>query len=229
MKRFILLLILFVVCTVLVSAQRPSKPLTYTLHGTIKNTTGAVMGGLRLIKNDESTSYKTFTDINGDFKLDLTPGDYVLTVDPFGLYGFRAFIKITENGPNPDNVEFTVDTSRICCVTATGEPFPKPTSLPKRAFPPAAMATRSFSEVIVSVKIDHDGKITSAKAENGHPLLRAAAEGAARSSRFESSDVKERSAMITYLFVDGEVPLKDGRKRYLNQYTVDRLAEHSYF
>ena len=58
-------------------------------------------------------------------------------------------------------------------------------SLPKPAYPPAARAVRASGAVNVQVLIDENGSVVSASAVSGHPLLRSAAESAARRARFK--------------------------------------------
>jgi len=81
----------------------------------------------------------------------------------------------------------------------------KATSLPKPAYPPAAKAVRASGAVSVQVLIDEQGRVISASAVSGHPLLRAAAEGAARGARFSptllSGQAVKVSGVITYNFV----------------------------
>ena len=81
----------------------------------------------------------------------------------------------------------------------------KATSLPKPAYPPAAKAVRAAGAVSVQVLIDESGRVVSASAVSGHPLLRAAAEGAARGARFSptllSGQAVKVSGVITYNFV----------------------------
>ena len=57
-------------------------------------------------------------------------------------------------------------------------------SLSKPAYPPQARQVRASGQVPVQIMVDETGKVTSAKATGGHPLLRQSAENAARSSRF---------------------------------------------
>jgi TonB family protein len=78
-------------------------------------------------------------------------------------------------------------------------------SLPIPEYPPAAMAVRAAGAVSVQVLIDENGDVISASAVSGHPLLRAAAESAARGAQFsptllEGNPVKV-SGVITYNFV----------------------------
>ena len=229
-KLFTLLLIISATL-ISVQAQQPTKAQTFTLHGTIKDPKGAVIDGLRIVKKG-TVAFNVVTDINGEFKIDLDVGDHVLTIEPETLYDFRAFIRITEKGPNPDNVDFVVDPSRVCCDFASNPAFPDAVSLPKPAYPPAARAVRARGKVIVAVKIDRDGKIITAKAMNGHPLLRAAAEVAARSSLFKSSDDAtggEREARITYDFITYDEKLRAGLSRYTNRLTVEIIAPEPVF
>ncbi len=81
----------------------------------------------------------------------------------------------------------------------------KATSLPKPAYPAAARAVRASGAVSVQVLISETGSVMSANAVSGHPLLRAAAEGAARGARFSptmlSGQAVKVSGVITYNFV----------------------------
>ena len=80
----------------------------------------------------------------------------------------------------------------------------KATSLPKPAYPAAAKAVRASGAVSVQVLISESGSVISANAVSGHPLLRAAAEGAARGARFSptllSGQPVKVSGVITYNF-----------------------------
>lgn len=81
----------------------------------------------------------------------------------------------------------------------------KATSLPKPGYPPAAKAVRAGGAVSVQVLISESGSVISASAVSGHPLLRAAAESAARGARFSptllSGQAVKVSGVITYNFV----------------------------
>jgi TonB family protein len=67
-------------------------------------------------------------------------------------------------------------------------------------YPAVAAAARAFGTVVVVVKIDADGQVTTAKARSGHPLLAKASEKAAEGWRFEvSTDGQaERGAELTF-------------------------------
>jgi protein TonB len=81
----------------------------------------------------------------------------------------------------------------------------KATSLPKPPYPAAARAVRASGAVSVQVLIDEGGRVVSASAVSGHPLLRQAAEQAARGARFSPTQLSGQavkvSGVITYNFV----------------------------
>ena len=81
----------------------------------------------------------------------------------------------------------------------------KAISLPKPNYPPAAKAVRAGGSVSVQVLIDEQGRVVSASAVSGHPLLQQAAVAAARGARFSptllSGQAVKVSGVITYNFV----------------------------
>lgn len=115
----------------------------------------------------------------------------------------------------------TVDTRTTPSPEATPPPPPTPKpvpstvsggvlngkaiSLPKPAYPPAARAVRAGGSVNVQVLIDEEGRVVSAHAVSGNPLLTSAAESAARGARFSptllSGQPVKVSGIITYNFV----------------------------
>jgi len=78
-------------------------------------------------------------------------------------------------------------------------------SLPKPAYPQIARQARANGPVNVQVLIDETGKVISAKAVGGHPLLLAAAQQAAYGARFSPTKLGDQavkvSGVITYNFV----------------------------
>jgi protein TonB len=80
----------------------------------------------------------------------------------------------------------------------------KATSLPTPAYPAIAKAAGAKGAVSVQVLIDESGKVVSASAVSGHPMLRAAAVGAAQRARFSptllSGQAVKVSGVITYNF-----------------------------
>lgn len=80
----------------------------------------------------------------------------------------------------------------------------KAISLPAPPYPPAARAVRAAGTVTVQVLVDENGLVVSANATSGHPLLRAAAEQAARAAKFEPARLGDKpvrfSGVIKYEF-----------------------------
>ena len=81
----------------------------------------------------------------------------------------------------------------------------KAISKPQPAYPPIAKAARASGTVTVSIVVDESGRVISASAVSGHPLLQQAAVAAARNARFSptllSGQPVKVSGVITYNFV----------------------------
>ena len=77
----------------------------------------------------------------------------------------------------------------------------KATSLPKPPYPPAARAVRAQGDVSVQVMIDETGRVVSAKAVSGHPLLKNAAESAAQSARFAPTLLSNQPVKVTGVII----------------------------
>ena len=82
----------------------------------------------------------------------------------------------------------------------------KATILPQPEYPAAARAVRASGTVNVEVTIDESGNVISANAVSGHPLLRSAAEKAARSARFAPTLLAGKPVSITGIIVYTFVP-----------------------
>ena len=78
-------------------------------------------------------------------------------------------------------------------------------SLPKPNYPPMARQIRLQGQVSVQVLVDEFGKVVSAKALSGHPLLTVEAQRAAMQARFAPTKLNDQpvkvSGVITYNFV----------------------------
>ena len=78
-------------------------------------------------------------------------------------------------------------------------------SKPASVYPPIAKAARAFGTVRVQVVVDEDGKVTSAKAISGHPLLQSAAVRAAYKARLAPAvlggEAIKLSGTLSYNFV----------------------------
>jgi TonB family protein len=180
-----------------------------------KDLSGSVMPGLTLVFKKGGAQDTGITDINGEIDLQLFPGDYEITVENVDPGVFRAFLRIGGDHLLPNAPVFFIDTSRA--FPEIGRPAILMAVDPK--YPPAARAVRAYGEVMMTLKIDNEGKVTSATATSGNPLLRAAAANASRQFIFESSENIERNVELSFAFL----PLKKkntGLSRYHNPYRV---------
>lgn len=82
----------------------------------------------------------------------------------------------------------------------------KATSLPKPVYPPAARAVKATGAVSIQVLIDENGNVVSANAVSGHPLLRAAAEAAAREAKFIPTLLAGQPVKVSGIIVYNFVP-----------------------
>lgn len=71
------------------------------------------------------------------------------------------------------------------------------TDLPRPHYPAAAKAMRAQGAVSVKVLIDETGRVVSATAVSGNPLLRDAAENAARSARFTPTRLSDQPVKVS--------------------------------
>lgn len=205
-------------------AQEKNSEKLYEVKGVLKDKDGAYFAGLPLFFNKEGKREWTSTDLNGEFSVKLESGSYKVTVNPSISKKFVAYIEIRNNAINPNNIEFTIETNPICCGDSSDNLYPTVLNSVKPLYPPAARAVRAIGEVVVIVKINIEGKVNSAKAESGHPLLRTASEIAAKQWLFEpNKDFEEREAKITFVFLDGGISKKE-LKHYSNPYRLEIIS-----
>lgn len=77
----------------------------------------------------------------------------------------------------------------------------KADKLPVPIYPAAAKAVSAVGNVDVQVLIDESGAVVSAKAVSGHPLLRDAAERAARAAKFSPTTLSKQPVKVTGVIV----------------------------
>ncbi|HEX8368629.1 MAG TPA: TonB family protein [Pyrinomonadaceae bacterium] len=101
-------------------------------------------------------------------------------------------------------------------------------------YPPAALAMRLSEEIVVTVKIDGQGKVIEAKTESGHPLFRQSSVGSARRWIFSADkSVAEREVRIFFNFRISEKYYGDNDKvKFKKPYRLEITAgkpvlEHS--
>jgi TonB family protein len=93
-----------------------------------------------------------------------------------------------EAPPSDTNVTKTV---------SAGDLTDKAISLPQPPYPPIARATHASGTVIVQVEVDEKGRVVSAHAVSGHPLLQAPCIQAARQARFEPKKLSGQAVKMT--------------------------------
>jgi len=108
------------------------------------------------------------------------------------------------NRPAATNSNLSSPISNSPAAISGGVLNSKAISLPQPAYPPVAKAAKASGTVAVNVTFDESGRVISAKAFAGHPLLRPAAEAAARNARFNPTIVGGKrvkvNGTITYQF-----------------------------
>ena len=226
MKKIVIAFLALIFCFAAVNyAQASANQNLFHFNGVFKDETSAVIAGLSLTFDNEGQKINSYTDENGEFQAMLPAGDYQLTISKSISEDFIAHIKIQENGLNPNDLEFIVKPSSKCCQTESGVPFPKAVSVLKPPYPPAARAVNAFGDVIVNVKIDESGKVISAQAVSGHPLLRQACVAVSKQSLFESAEnSSEREVNLTFVFL---LPANKTKvtKHYSNPYRIEIIGQ----
>ncbi|HKO44661.1 MAG TPA: TonB family protein [Pyrinomonadaceae bacterium] len=118
-----------------------------------------------------------------------------------GVPGGTGKVIVDLGAPPEPPVKKTVTPRLISKGVITGEA----TFLPKPAYPPIAKQMRAHGPVSVQVLIDEFGKVVSATAVRGNPVLLHAAEKAALQARFKPTRLSDQpvkvSGVITYNFV----------------------------
>ena len=109
---------------------------------------------------------------------------------------------VPNNGPVPPRPS----TSTVPKTVSGGVLNGKATSLPKPEYPAAARAVEASGAVSVQVLIDEEGNVISASAVSGHPLLRAAAESAARNATFSRTLISGQPVKVSGVIVYNFVP-----------------------
>jgi protein TonB len=102
-------------------------------------------------------------------------------------------VQIADEPPPPEAPKPTPPRAPISGGVLNG----KAISLPKPAYPPIARAAHAAGTVVVQVTIDENGSVIAAHAVSGHPLLQAAAVGAARQARFSPTKLSGQPVKVT--------------------------------
>lgn len=113
--------------------------------------------------------------------------------------------RVENDEPPPPAPTPKPDPPKIKTVVSGGVLNGKAISKPQPPYPPIAKAARAQGTVTVQILVDESGRVISANATGGHPLLQGAAVAAARQARFSptmlSGQPVKVSGVITYNFV----------------------------
>lgn len=220
MKKVLTLTLLILLFVITVFLQTDSSEKRFLLKGSVKNQNSEVIAGAILYFKKDESRFRVVTDINGDFQTELTAGDYEITVNELLSKTFKKSIKIGEKGKKPKKVTFTINTNKNPCGLEENETCPKLLKIPKPVYPKAAVAANITGEVIVKVKINKEGQVITAIAENGHPLLKNTSILATQKAKFETDEIVEfREFQLTYVFLHSK-DKKENLKRYTNLYRI---------
>ena len=125
------------------------------------------------------------SDTNASAPMPSGPGTGTVTTAP-------TKVQIADEPPPPE-VKPTPPRAPISGGVLNG----KAISLPKPGYPPIARAAHASGTVVVQVLIDENGNVVSAHAVSGHPLLQAAAVGAAKQARFSPTKLSGQPVKVT--------------------------------
>lgn len=103
--------------------------------------------------------------------------------------------------PPPPGVNQNTGTKKITAPISGGVLNGKATSLPPPVYPPIAKAAHASGTVTVQVLVDEEGKVVTARAVSGHPLLQAAAVQAARQARFSPTKLSGQPVKVTGVII----------------------------
>ena len=114
-------------------------------------------------------------------------------------------VEVSDEPPPPPPPAPTPPPAPKKTVVSGGVLNGKAISKPQPTYPPIAKAARASGTVTVQILVDESGRVVSASAVSGHPLLQQAAVAAARNARFSptllSGQPVKVSGVITYNFV----------------------------
>jgi TonB family protein len=115
------------------------------------------------------------------------------TTDPMN----SSAVGTTAEPPPPPTPMPTPMTSMSHAPISGGVLNGKATSLPKPSYPAIAKAAKAYGTVTVQVTVDESGKVISARAVSGHPLLQQAAVQAAYQAEFSPTMLSGQPVQVT--------------------------------
>jgi protein TonB len=103
--------------------------------------------------------------------------------------------------PPPPGVNQNTGTKKITAPISGGVLNSKAISLPQPAYPAIAKAAHASGAVSVQVIVDEEGKVLTAHAVSGHPLLQASAVAAARQARFTPTKLSGQPVKVSGVII----------------------------
>jgi hypothetical protein len=213
-----LIIIALLACSLSIAAQTATKEFSFKTSGKTVDAEKKpyVAMYLEFIKDGFKTS--AISDENGDFSADLPAGKYEVRASEATSKTFLAFLDITEKGPNPTGVEFTIGLNEGWCSNCAAGKMPEVIKYVEPIYPPTATAVGATGEVVVAIKVGKDGKVISAQWISGHPLLRAVSQNAAKNWTFSvDENVPEREGKLVFAFTRCNENRKDNKFRKPNR------------
>jgi hypothetical protein len=199
MSRILALIIYLLFFVTGVVAQANNVYGSYLFRGVVMDENSYVIPGLLLNFRLGEKYGATITNINGNFEMRLSEGNYEITSATDKQ--FRAFIRITRGPLNPQDVQLILDSTGLCRTKLNGVDFPTVLRSSLPVYPSAAQAVRAFGTVTVDLTVDSQGNVVSAKAVSGHLLLRTASEIAAEKFLFEKSNLTSpRKVILDFIY-----------------------------
>lgn len=180
------------------ATNKTSKSLVFTEKPTFNNLTSGKYK-VEIIKNGYQRRIK-------EFELDCKSSVEILTISKV-LYLQKGNVKeVTKFRGTKYIGEAKVDDAQYKSKSEDAPVNSNATNLAIPTYPAAARAVRASGAVNVQVKIDEDGEVVIANAVSGHPLLRQAAEKAAKESRFLPTTLAGQIVTVTGIIVYNFVP-----------------------
>ena len=158
-------------------------------YGVFRDGSNEIEKRIQLAATDDDLSYYERNNI--------TVGDFERLIDDLREKGITDIVIVSTSSSNP-----VAKTINVGVVNG------KAVKLVQPDYPAAARVVKVSGLVNVIVTIDEQGNVISAKAESGHPLLRASAERAARASKFSVTMIAGQPATVSGTIVYDFTPPK---------------------
>ena len=129
-------------------------------------------------------------------QVQLPSGEEIKVVDADVTIGDEPPDREAETNDNSNTENVNNSNQKIQTISG-GVLNAKAISLPEPVYPPAARAVHASGTVVVQVTVDENGKVISANAVSGHPLLKASAVAAAREARFLPTKLSGKLVRVT--------------------------------